>query len=636
MATRDLTYLINFDVEGAGELGTAASNMEDLAEATNGVSEDAPSLALDLPDPADIDAVGTSLGDLGANDGPLVTAGDNASKLSGAFQSMIGAIGVVELASRGADIAIGAVKDQLDFIAATDAWSEEQVEGYRASVLELGVGLGAIEDHLTNIASQEFNQAGGLFGLGSQETLENPAASFGALGITISEVMAVIEGGEPELEAFRARLDEIGFGGQVTGQQMAFLEQQQSAYHLGVTTGANELTFYTETQDSANRALQEMLSNRDPMSQFTSEWDLLKESMSDGSIDTTAAANALNTLSDELGLTTDQVLELAQADLDEVAAGTQAFADALNSIDFEAAELQGATTAFTEYTDQLFAAGNEAERREAAFDALAASAEEQALTFNIATEAGRAQQDALEGVARVIDEDLAQAYDEANGSQAAFVASATRLGDETLARLQTELNLTDEQVETLRNTLGLTEGDYEARFALAGAEEARIQLGLLGGAIEGLPDDVEVVVNQQILAGDFVGARDTVANYYADNPVPLSTEVDPAGAEEGLATVAEEAPTATITAEADTAAAATALLDEADRPRTAYIIADALVGIAQGELDDLTNADRTAFIDVATGSVSLPSNSELASQIGTIRIPIQAYWTTRIEGNRPR
>lgn len=638
MATRDLTYLIDFNVEGAAELQTAAGNMETLAEATNGVSETA-TLDLDLPEPSEIEDVGTAIGDLGADGGPVDSASEKAGGLAGAFGTMVNAIGLVQIGAAGADFVMGKIGERLDYIAETNAWEAGRVSAYADAILEVGEGVAAVEEVIRALADEPIQQTSGLFGLGGGSEIGNLTATLGFFGVNVQEVIDVIQGGGPELEAFNQRLNDVGATGDLNNQIMAALTLEQASYADGAAEAGYQAAFFSESQESANQALQELLTQRDPMSQFTSEWDLLKESMSDGSIDTEAAADALNTLSQGLSLTTDEVLQLAQADLDEAAAGALAFADALNSIDFQNADIEGATSAFSAYTDQLFSAANEAERRESAFDALAASAEEQALTFNLASEAGRAQSDALEAVARVIDEDLAQAYDNANGSQAEFVAAATQIGDETLARLQTELGLSAAQVDTLRNVLGLTEGDYEARFALAGAEEARIQLGLLSGAIEGLDAETEIIVTQQILAGDFVAARNTVANYYADNPVTLETQADTTGAGDDLQGVADDAPTATIVADADTFQAAADLLDAADEPRSALIVAHARTAGAEIDLAALADAERIAEIDVVTGSINMPSASQLVSLAtggqGRIVVPIVGRWSTRIEGSRP-
>lgn len=623
MSTRDLTYLIDFNVEGAADLATASQNMEDLAEATNGVDETA-TVNVELPPAEDIEAIG----ELGADGGPIDRANDKAGGLTAKFGDMVGAIGLVNIATAGVDLVMGKFQERQEKLATIEAFDDAQVLAFAEAIRQAG-------DDVTNLvdALEGTQRITGIDMLsGEVVDITNDLAN---AGVTADEYYAVLAAGPEAIGPFIQGLEDAGVAESTRNNIQVVAIDNMKNLAAGTLDAAGSTAVFAESQQSANQALQDLLADRDQMGQFTDEWDLLKESMSDGSIDTTAAANALNTLKDELGLTTDQVLELAQADLDEAAAGALAFADALNSIDFQATAIEGATTAFSAYTDQLFAAANEAEAREAAFDALSAAAENQSLTFSAATEAGRAQSDALEAVARVIDEDLADAYANADGSQAAFVASATKLGDETLARLQTELGLTDAQVETLRNTLGLTAADYEARFNLAGAEEARLQLDLLGAAIAGLPANVEQTVTQQILAGDFVAARDTVAQYYADNPVPLSTETDTSEAEGAFRDFASEDRRAPIVADAETFQAASDLLDTADEPRSALIVAHARTAGAEIDLAAVANAPRTAYVDVATGSIDMPSNTQLRNQIGTIRVPVQLYYNSRIEGSRP-
>lgn len=639
----DLNYRITADVSGVENVQNLKDEIAGVDEAATGIGESGAS--------AEIEDIGrASEGAAGFGD-----------KAATAFSNMVAAIGLVEIATAGAEVAIGAVRDRLEAMSRIDAWEEEQVEGYKDAVLELGEGLGAIEEHLRNVAGQNFEQLTGLFGLGGGSNLENPAASFGALGVTIGEVMDVVRGGEPELEAMRDRLEEIGIGGDVTRSQMRFLEDQQASYHAGVAEGAQELVFYSESQESANRALQDMLTNRNPMGQFTDEWALLRESMSDGSIDTTAAAEALNTLKGELGLTTEQVLELAQADLDRAAEGAQAFADAINSVEFDATELEAATTAFSQFSADQFEAGNRIQSTEEAYRNFVNAVGDGALNLDTATEAGAAQQDALEDIASVLDGQLAQAYDNANGSQADFIAAATQIGDETLARLQSELDLTDEQVNTLRETLGLTAVDYAARFELAGVQEAQLQLGLLQGALDGLPPDVQQEVNLLVIQGDYIGARDAIAQYYNDNPVPatvvpefkpidfadqdkqafiadveamVTIEPDTAPVDDAITDITTTEHSATITLEPDTTPATAGISDvvNADYEATVTLLADTAAAVAR--LIQVANADYQATIDAAVGSV--PSASEFVRRVGPIRVPIQAYWNNRVEGTRPR
>lgn len=77
MATRDLTYLIDFDVQGAEELTTATTNMEGLAAATNDIDEGTHTVDIEVPETlsTDIGDVETSLGDAGTEADNLTEKG---------------------------------------------------------------------------------------------------------------------------------------------------------------------------------------------------------------------------------------------------------------------------------------------------------------------------------------------------------------------------------------------------------------------------------------------------------------------------------------------------------------------------------------------------------------------------------
>lgn len=165
-------------------------------------------------------------------------------------------------------------------------------------------------------------------------------------------------------------------------------------------------------------------------------------------------------------------------------------------------------------------------------------------------------------------------------------------------------------------------------------------------AAEGAADAVEdvaatpVTVDTAEAQENVEDLKSTLEEAATPRTAEVTAEAETEDATDELDALPQSERVALIQADADTAAAAEALLNETDRPRTAYIIADALVGLAEGELDDLVNAERTAIVDVATGSVDLPSYSAILSKItggaGRITVPIVGVWASRIEGSRPR
>lgn len=342
---------------------------------------------------------------------------------------------------------------------------------------------------------------------------------------------------------------------------------------------------------------------------------------------------------------------------EEAAQGARDLASAMQSVDWQQTEIEGATSAMSEFTATLFAGSNQIQAQEEAASRLETAMEGVGLTFDLTTTAGRAQNDALESVAAVIDTQLVEAYDRANGSQSEFVAQATQIGEDTLAMLAERLGLTTEEVEVLRGALGLTAADYEARFELAGVAEAQLQLGLMQASIAGLPPTVESQVNLLILQGDYVGARDTILAYYDGNPVPIPTELVPPPFNEadlaalvGVADVeittsqdgvafdeiddlVDDERTATVNTEADLSGV-TDIDNAVAEQRTAVVDVDADLSDYESEMTFAIRR-RTTTVDVATGTIDMPSNSQLRNMIGTIRVPVTLYYNRRIEGSRP-
>jgi hypothetical protein len=348
------------------------------------------------------------------------------------------------------------------------------------------------------------------------------------------------------------------------------------------------------------------------------------------------------------GEATQAAEEAAEAEklLAEETQGAVEAAQAMGSADWGKAALDGATTAMSAYTEQLFASANMAEAETEAIGKLGTALTDTAIQFDTNTEAGIAQSNALEELAGVVDTKLAQAYADAGGSFDEFAQSAEEVRSDTIARLMTDLGLTAEEATLLVDQLGTMPEDIESRYELAGAEEARLQLGLLSGAISGLPPEVETRVNQQILAGDYVAARDEIQTFYDDNPTFVSTSADMEGftsqVDETLGAVpdaviytganteeareenedaAEAAPEAEIVTDADTSAAAKAMLDEASKFRVAYIYAYARTSVANQLLADAARA-RTADItaNAHTGDAEYELNHTARTRTAHINV----------------
>ena len=215
--------------------------------------------------------------------------------------------------------------------------------------------------------------------------------------------------------------------------------------------------------------------------------------------------------------------------------GCRRYADAVAGTDWGASKLEGAVAGMTEFSQQHFALVDIAAASEKAFDDLSTSVDKNGKTFDVATEKGRANQSALEDVAKTLDTQFAAAYTDAGGDLDVFKGKAASLAAETLTRLQKELGLSDQQTAELAASLGLLPEDIETRYNLSGDAEAKVKIGLLQTSINNLPENVQTKVTQQIITGDYKGALATVQNYYDGHPATIYTTVDLARAQAQIA-----------------------------------------------------------------------------------------------------
>jgi hypothetical protein len=115
------------------------------------------------------------------------------------------------------------------------------------------------------------------------------------------------------------------------------------------------------------------------------------------------------------------------------------------------------------------------------------------------------------GLAQALESQFVSAYDDANGSQTRFMQNARNIGSGVMATLQEELGLSAEQAAELAAKLGLTEGDYEARWKMSGLEEAKVRLDLMAASIGLLDEKTRREIALKIGTGDFIGALE-IAN----------------------------------------------------------------------------------------------------------------------------
>jgi hypothetical protein len=620
----ELTVDVEADLTTAeADLNTAIEGLQDA-----GVSIDVP-VEIDDADVTNvrgletalrnIPVVGPALGDISQS---ISSIGESSKSAGGFMAGLLGGLGAVGLVTAAVNVA-------------GKAWSffRDRAEEARRKAQELADTHRDLNAALTE---------GDVAGAAAQfSDLYGPVISQAEeAGVAIDEVTRFITGQADSVPSLVAGFDEL------TDAEAAALENYSL---LGSAMGgfdAEQIAALQAQQDHNNALRDTSESLADARHQYAEQGDVLTVNETNLGLvaqGLVTAAEAEGELGDSAALTTEE-LAAQREELEEARVGAQAYATAISSVDFGEAELQGAATAMSEYSAGLFAAGNAVQASEEAFAALGTAIGENAVSFNTATEAGRAQQDALEGVASVVDNELANAYDAADGSMTAFMENANAVRNDVIAKLMNDLDLTAQEATAVATALGLTEGDFKARFDLAGAAEAQLQLGLLQGAIEGLPDDIELQVNTLIAQGKYVEARDTVQAYYESNPALLPTEADVAAFTEGVAAAVEAVPSAiietgadtepaeegitevteadhptTIAADGDTAEAAAAFLAETSKDRFALIRAEPQVGAATIALDNLQRP-RTATVvaHAHTGGAESELNRVARTRTSTI------------------
>jgi TP901 family phage tail tape measure protein len=231
-----------------------------------------------------------------------------------------------------------------------------------------------------------------------------------------------------------------------------------------------------------------------------------------GSMDDTRASlerlNAANILYTRT-ITEADVKEMER--VNRLADARRSFDDLRQSTQWTNAEFAGGMAGMSAYNQQFFALAGIAMNTETAYDALGESLKKNKMNFDLSTEAGRENQSAVMGLAQALESQFVSAYDDANGSQTRFMQNARNIGSGVMATLQEELGLSAEQAAELAAKLGLTEGDYEARWKMSGLEEAKVRLDLMAASIGLLDEKTRREIALKIGTGDFIGALE-IAN----------------------------------------------------------------------------------------------------------------------------
>lgn len=217
--------------------------------------------------------------------------------------------------------------------------------------------------------------------------------------------------------------------------------------------------------------------------------------------------------------------------MEQTALAAQEYATIVRGNDWGRSTLEGATAGAQAFADAQFGLVNIASEAEAAYDALNAAIEANGYTFDLNTDAGRANSAALQDLYQSTIPAMAKAYADAGGDLSTFAANMDGVRQGVMAQLREETSLTEDQIVDLVNQMGLIPENTRSQFEMMGVEDANAKLALLSGVLGSLPADVQRQVTLSILAGDPQAALDAIQSAVgAAPPVEVPSAADMTGA----------------------------------------------------------------------------------------------------------
>lgn len=519
---------------------------------------------------------------------------------------------------------------------------------------------------------------GGLF----KEAGVDIYAALNAAGQSLYSFGTAIDKGGAAAEQFRTKLQQARDAGKITGEQYNALREVFDNYAGSAEDAAKMSKALAVSGDEVAAMLSDIAGQEQPLARLPDIWGQLFEEMRNGTADSQRAADAVNRLSESLGLTPTEVLKLARdhmADLEEQTkeaakaaqeAGEE-YAKAMSEAAIATAQAQSAvedlTSAFSQIgirqgaLQSIFDLGN------APLDALGAMQDvEQGIRDLAESVKGHPipnifdpndvnADDFLSKIASLrgpIQEQVSSTFG------AAGPEAAQQLADSYVDQIVASLGgaLTRDQVLALLNL-----GDLEAKIgvaldqsALATAQRsleilvglkgetpytASIALALQTGDIT--PQAAQAAINQQ-LAGAGVEIPSTLqtpdagqatvaaAQFAAEHPVEFPSTLDPSGAQSDVKGFADSRqPTATVPVDANLRAAEQGIASTKTTATNTVPIVNVKASTDSAIVTmlalNLIAAAMAPRVPVTAYLYDYPTAAEIANRIGVVRVPVDAY-----------
>ena len=560
-----------------------------------------------------------------------------------------------------------------------------QMGEYMVDASSSGDKLGDVVRNFGKVALPIAAIAGGIQLVTSAMNKGKEAAEAHADGI--ERMTAAAEEGTGVLGALADQIDETGklaftLGGGFDSSGIQVADLRENLDTLGLTmddfVGLTELSESAMTKWVAGQKAAGV-SESDLIAIAVARQEVMKQSAAaelDRAINARIGADAIDEqkAAEEAGKEATEAHSAAQEEAAERAAeyaeavaeatrAWQEYVGVVKSVDWQEADVTGATAAMEAYRSELFGLEEIAINYQTALDAMNTAIAENGFNFDIATEAGRANQDVLVGMAEQIDTKLAAAYASANGDIGEF----GRMSNDVFMQLANDLGLGVEQTAELRRQLGLTPEEVETRFKMSETEEALTKLGLLQGAIGALPTDVQLRIGAMIAEGDIVGAAHLATTAMNEAvaggpPATFPTAADTSGAVADVgAFTGGDQPAATVPVGADPAEA-TGQVDDfvsetedqepivgVDSDIKMALLTMAIINLVASQMRPVVTVTADPAPALATLNAiqrmepwvgvnvyvaDRPSASEIANMIGVVRVPVDAYVRTTVDPAR--
>lgn len=617
-------------------MGTAKGKTEELADSARGANS---AFANMIGNSAqDLGALGGIAGSTGVALGQMAEYAADAKLGGEGLASSLGSMAKVAGPIAGLAFAMQLMGDAMAAAQASNAFDAANVQQYFDALREGTSIVGSFNDEIRETGELQFRAAhgGGLLGMFS----------------STKDLLPILEEANLQVADFNEIVDEYVKAGD--GSAEANDRWRASLEARGVSELDAIAIVKAANQEADARV--EALARQERVAEslgLTVEELAAAEKLAEGMTKAAAMAQEEQTRRAE-----EQKLALEQAAL-----AAQEYAAIVSGSDWGKATLEGAVAGAQAFAEQQFGLVNIAAQAEAAYDDLGAAIEANGYTFDLNTEAGRANSAQLQELYQSTIPAMAKAYADAGGDIDTFGQNMAAVRDGVMAQLREETSLTEDQIVDLVNQMGLVPENTTAQFELMGAEDASAKLALLSGVLSSLPTDVQRQVTLAVLADDPQLALDTITASVTGAELPpavIPSELDPSGAQagaEGFANADHDA--ATIDLEANPKPAE----DEADdftstKRRTTPVDIEASSVLALGimiafitarrstTVDIVANAlpaaltignliqRRTMYVDIRAGSIDLPTHGDLERRIGTVRVPIDGYvrHVPRIDG----